>query len=283
MIGTAAAIGIGLTAAGTGASFYQASQQRKKASEAEAAAAKSMQEARKRLEVNFYEGLGINKEPYNIARDQSAVTATNLIQAGVESERGAGAVAGRVQMAQNDNNREIASAMGTEMNNLNKLVATEDANLNRLGLNLDLASVQGAQLAAANYDNMANNSLTQGLTGVSSLGGQITAAAPLYAKNQSKRQLSGLSEQYNKDIAAGTLDPQYMLNGKPMSFEQAMMLKTGQTGMNPILFNDYLLGQDKDWYGGISKSGFGVNPINKKVAFNVNDYPIDDFSSFPTY
>lgn len=259
MIGTAAAVGIGLTAAGTGASFYQASQQRKKASEAEAAAAKSMQEARKRLEVNFYEGLGINKEPYNIARDQSAVTATNLIQAGIESERGAGAVAGRVQMAQNENNREIASAMGTEMNNLNKLVATEDARLNNVGLNLDLASVQGAQLAAANYDNMANNSLTQGLTGIASLGGQITKAAPLYAKTKvptgtnamgeplaTNTQISQAEQAYNQAISTGAIDPKFMANGKPLPYAEAFKLFSGGSGMTEAGFYDYLSSTNKD-------------------------------------
>lgn len=262
MIGTAAAIGIGLTAAGTGASFYQASQQRKKASEAEAAAAKSMQEARKKLEINFYEGLGINKEPYNIARDQSAVTATNLIQAGVESERGAGAVAGRVQMAQNDNNREIAAAMGTEINNLNKLVATEDANLNRMGLNLDLASVQGAQLAAANYSDMANNSLTQGLTGVSSLGGQVLAAAPLYSKKKLPATPANQTQSlYDAAAASQTLDPLYSPNGKPLPYAQALAL----SGMTEAEFLAYLQSQN-------SQSGPNP-PLKVPASYNDdNDY-----------
>lgn len=262
MIGTAAAIGIGVAAAGTTGSFIQASRQRKKQSEAEASAEKAMIEARKKLEINFYKGLGINREPYELERDAILSAGTSLIQAGVESERGAGAVAGRVQMAQNVGQREIAGAMGSEMQNLNKLVATEDANLNRLGLNLDLAQVEGAQLASANYNNMANQSITQGLQGVTNLGGQITSALPLYKKNNASNNLSKLEEQYSQQIASGTLDPKYMADGKPMSFQQALMLKTGKTGMNPQLYNDWLLGQDERFYNTLFNSGFGVPPVN---------------------
>lgn len=226
MIGTAAAVGLGLTAAGTGASFYQASQQRKKSAEAEAAAAAAMAEARKKLEVNYYEKLGINREPYELAREAASVTATNLIQAGVESERGAGAVAGRVQMAQNLNQNQIRSDMGTELNNLNKLVASEDVRLNNAKVNLDLGAVEGAQRAAANYENMANNSLTQGFQGVTSLGGQVLAAAPLYAKTGADPTVTTTQAQqaYQSNISTGALGTQYMQNGQPLPYADALKL-----------------------------------------------------------
>ncbi len=261
-IATGTAIGLGIAATGTGMSFAQASKQRKKQSEAEAAATKAMQEARKKLEVNYYKGLGINREPYELERDALLSAGTTLVQAGVESERGAGAVAGRVQMAQNEGQRKIAGDMGAEIQGLNKLVASENARLNDLGLNLDLQTVQGAQLASANYENMANQSMTQGFQGVTSIGGQVVAASPLYQKNKAASQLEGLEKSYNEQITNNTLDPQYMLSGKPMTFEQAMMLKTGNQGMNPVLFNDYLLGQNKGFYNTIGQSGFGAPPPN---------------------
>lgn len=261
-IGTAAAIGLGLTAAGTGMSFSQASKQRKKQSEAEAAATKAMQEAKKKLEINYYKGLGINREPYELERDALLSQGTSLVQAGVESERGAGAVAGRVQMAQNEGQRKIAGAMGEEIQDINKMIASEDARLNNLGLNLDLATAQGAQLASANYETMANQSLSQGLAGVSSLGGQVLAAAPLYAKTNNQKQLGKLQEQYNASIKNGTLDPKYMVDGKPMPFNQALMLKTGNQGTDPTVFNEYMLGQDKKYYKPLFESGFGMNTVN---------------------
>jgi len=271
MIGTAAAVGLGLTAAGTAGSFIQASKQRKKAGEAEAAANEAMMEARKKLEVNYYKGLGINREPYELERDALLGIGTNLIQAGVESERGAGSVAGRVLMAQNQGQREIAGAMGNEMQDLNKLVATEDARLNNIGLNLDLATVEGANKAAANYENMSNNSLTQGLQGLSSLGGQVLAAAPLYKKDMVGGNLAQLEQNYNQQIQSGTLPDAYKdAKGNPLPFQTALQTLTGQTTLQPTQFNQYLQGLGKDDYSKLIQTGF-VQPMYKQ-PYQDNSY-----------
>jgi hypothetical protein len=67
-IGTAAAIGLGVTAVSTGFSFAQAASQKKEQRKAENEAEKYLSEARKKLDVNFYEQLGIQKEPYELER-----------------------------------------------------------------------------------------------------------------------------------------------------------------------------------------------------------------------
>jgi len=257
-------IGIGLSLLGTSASFVQASRQRKKASQAELAAEKAMEDARKKLEVNYYKGLGINREPYELERDALLGIGTNLIQAGVESERGAGSVAGRVLMAQNQGQREIAGAMGNEMQDLNKLVATEDARLNNIGLNLDLATVEGANKAAANYENMSNNSITQGLQGLSSVGGQILAGSNLYKKDMVGGNLAQLEQNYNQQIQSGTLPDAYKgANGQPLPFQTALQTLTGQTTLQPNQFNQYLQGLGKDDYSKLLQTGF-VQPMYKQ-------------------
>lgn len=254
-IATTAAIGLGLAAAGTTGSFIQASKQRKKSAEAEAAAEEAMALARKRLEANYMKGLSINREPYELARDASLSSGTTLVQAGVESERGAGAVAGRVQMAQNQNQNEIRSAMGTELNNLNKVVASEESRLRDMNYNLDLGIVEGAQRASANYENMANNSMTQGFQGVTSIGGQVLAAAPLYPKTDlpvtpqtaTPQSMASAPDaaaefvanplssetEYFAQASAGTLDPKYIINGQPMPYSQALKLNQPITSASP--------------------------------------------------
>jgi hypothetical protein len=89
---TTAAVSSGI---GTGMSFAQASKQKKKAAEANAAAEKAMQEARKRLGINFAEQLSIQKEPYRLERERSRAAGAQLTEAARESERGAAAAAGR--------------------------------------------------------------------------------------------------------------------------------------------------------------------------------------------
>jgi acyl-CoA hydrolase len=83
----AAGIGLAATAGTTAMSFAQAGKQRKLMKEAEKAADTAMQEARKKLEVNVFDKLAINKEVYRDQREEFGRTAAAAIQAGVESER----------------------------------------------------------------------------------------------------------------------------------------------------------------------------------------------------
>jgi type II secretory pathway pseudopilin PulG len=103
---TAAVVGIAATVAGTGMSFSEASKQRKAATTARIEADKAIQEARRRAEENVYKALSLSKEPYDRAREAALVQGAQAIEAGVESERGAAATAGRIQTSQaNRHNR----------------------------------------------------------------------------------------------------------------------------------------------------------------------------------
>ena len=95
---TAAVIGITATVAGTGMSFAQANKQKKLQKKAEADAMKAMQDARKKLDVNYYDELAVQKEPYELEREALLSAGAQAIQAGVESERGAAATAGRCKV-----------------------------------------------------------------------------------------------------------------------------------------------------------------------------------------
>lgn len=184
----AAGIGLAATAATTGMSFAQAGKQRKLMREAEAAADSAMQEARKKLEVNVYENLAINKEPYELAREAMLSQGAQAIQAGVESERGAAATAGRIQMATNEGQAGIRTAMGDELQRLDMLSAQEEGRLRDIGVQLDLEEVAGAQLAAANAQELGAAALAQGMEGVTSLGSQLAENAPLFEQNRPAQQ-----------------------------------------------------------------------------------------------
>jgi hypothetical protein len=237
-IATAAAIvGMAATAATTASSFTQASKQKKLQKEAESDAAKAMAEARKKLDVNFYEQLGIQKEPYELEREALLASGAQAIQAGVESERGAAATAGRVQMAQQEGQAGVRSAMGQEMQALDKLVATEEGRLRDVGYGLDLGEAEGAQLAAREAARASAAATKQGMQGLQSLGQQTVQALPLFSKSGSVRELGKMENlatgQYNlsdvdfqKNIAAlGTIDG--------VDFSKV-------AGMNPMVFKDFM-------------------------------------------
>jgi len=148
MSGLIAAIASGTAAvAGSISSFSQASKQKKRMQAAEREAKKAMAEAKTRLGVNVMEGLSIQKEPYELAREASLVAGTQALQAGVEGdERGAAATAGRVFMGQQDAQGKIRAAMGQEMGDINRAVVAEEGRLKDLGMGLSLEEAAGAQL-----------------------------------------------------------------------------------------------------------------------------------------
>lgn len=198
-IATAAALAI--SAGSSAMSFAQAGKQRKLQREAESAAADAMAEAKKKLEVNFYDQLGIQKEPYELERQALISAGAQAIQAGQEGEaRGAGATAGRVQLAQAEGQRQIAGAMGQEMLGLEKLAAAEDARLRDLGVDINLKEATGAQLAARNAQQAAAAATTQGIQGLASTAQQAIKMAPLYGKSEGAKAFADL-----KSTATGKL------------------------------------------------------------------------------
>lgn len=207
-IATATAIGLGISAAATGASFAQAGKQRKLQREAQAEAQKAMQEARQKLEVNYYEQLGIQKEPYELEREALLSSGAQIIEAGVESERGAAATAGRVQMAQQAGQRQIAAAMGQEMAGIQKAIVGEDTRLRDMGLQLDLGEVAGAQLAERDAQQAAAAATTQAFQGLQGLGQQIMQTAPLYGKSGSSAEAAKIDQIASKDFGLNQMDTQ---------------------------------------------------------------------------
>lgn len=149
---------------------------------AEEEARKAMAEARKRLEVNVMEGLSIQKEPYELAREAALVAGTQALQAGVEGEeRGAAATAGRVAMAQAAEQARIRSAMGQELSAIEKAVIAEEGRLADIGMGISLEEAAGAQQAAADAEKMRAQAIQQGFQGLVQAGSAIASAAPLYS------------------------------------------------------------------------------------------------------
>ena len=180
----AAGTAVAATAATTAMSFAQAGKQRKLMRQAEAEADKAMQEARKKLGANVFDQLAIQKEPFELQREAMLSQGAQAIQAGVESERGAAATAGRVQMAQNEAQAGIRTAMGQDLQQLEMLSAQEEGRLRDIGVQLDLEEVAGAQLAAANAQELQAQSMQQGFAGVTSLGSQAAKQIPLFARSK---------------------------------------------------------------------------------------------------
>jgi hypothetical protein len=216
----AAGVGLAATATTTGMSFAQASKQRKLMQDAEREADIAMQEARKKLEINVFDKLSIQKEPFELEREALLSQGAQAIQAGVESERGAAATAGRLQMAQQEGQAGIRTAMGQELQALEKMSATEEGRLRDIGVQLDLEEVAGAQLAAANAQEMGAQAMQQGFQGVTSLAGQLAEAAPLFERNRAAERaaIGGMEFTPEQLYKFGDINPKAGL--KNLDFEK---------------------------------------------------------------
>lgn len=195
---TSAVIG-GVTAlAGTAMSFAQMGQAQSLQREAKSSAEKSMADARKALEINYMAQQGIKKEPYELEREAMLASGAQAIQAGAESERGAAATAGRVQLAMNEGQAGIRTAMGKELSDLEARQLQEQSRLRDVGVQLDLGSIEGAQQAQALGSAQEAQAMTNAMTGLTQVGGAIASSLPLFAKTAGARQTQKLVDYATK-------------------------------------------------------------------------------------
>ena len=194
-------LGVGL--ATTAASFGQAGAQKRKRDAAQIAADKAFKDARKRLEVNYMEDLGINKGIYDIARDRSMVSAAGQLQAAREgSARGVASTAGQVYQQDLLGQQQVRAAQEGEMNRIEGLIAGEDSRLAGLQAQLSLDEAEGAQRAAAEAENARRQAIGEGIEGAISTVGQAASMVPLYSKGTAAKRKTAMASIEGKEGVA---------------------------------------------------------------------------------
>jgi hypothetical protein len=240
---TGAAIGLASTGISTVMSFTQAAKQQQLYRQANAKAEQAMQEARKKLEVNYMDQLSIMKEPYELQREAMLVQGAQSLEAAREADRGAAPTAGRLQAMQNEQQAGIRTAMGQELMGLEKLSADEESRLRDINVQLDIGEIQGAQLAAADAQQARSAAMTQGFQGLTQMAGYAAEMVPLYMQSAAGKELDTQMAEYSKAAAAGTLDARFKTkDGKYMPFQQAIGEMYGQdfSTMPADEFGDYM-------------------------------------------
>lgn len=180
---TAAALtaaSIAASAGGAAMSFKQANDFNRKMKDAERAADKALSEAKGELDKNFYEQLTINNEAYELEGDILMSSAAAAIDAARESDLGAGASAGRIQIQQQKAARDRAVRMAGEVDKIQRLKAGEDARLAGERSRIDLAEAEGAGVAQREYENARSKSISQGLNQVGNAAKIGLEQLPLY-------------------------------------------------------------------------------------------------------
>ena len=197
----AAAASLAITAGTTTSSFIQAGKQKKAQRRAEREAERKMKQAREKLEMNYMESLSIPLEAYEREMEAIQVQTAQATQAAVEgSQRGVAATAGQVQQVTSEAQANQRTAMAEDLFNLEAATAEESSRLRDIGVNLDLAEAEGAQVAAADAARARSQAIQQGIEGV---GNTIQAGlnmVPLYKRAPvGQRQAALTSGDYSAD------------------------------------------------------------------------------------
>ena len=183
-VATAAAVAsLAISAGTTTASFIQAGKQKKAQRKAEREASKKMASARRSLEKNYMESLSIPLEAYEREMEAIQVQTAQATQAAVEgSQRGVASTAGQVQQVTSEAQAEQRTKMAEDLFNLEAATAEEASRLRDIGVNLDLAEAEGAQMAAADAARARAQAIQSGIEGVGNTVQAGLSLVPLYQK-----------------------------------------------------------------------------------------------------
>lgn len=201
-VATSTALAIGAVASSAGGaimSFNQAAKQNRLMTQAQQDAANAMASARGLLQKNYMKGLSINKEPYELEREAALSQGAQAIEAGVESERGSAATAGRIQAGMNDLQAEQRKALNKDIQDINEKILNEESRLRDVNVELDLGEAEGAQKAARDAAEAKNKAIQSGMNqAMSAVGQSISAFVPLYGKSGPSAQDLKLADQSMK-------------------------------------------------------------------------------------
>jgi len=156
IVGASVAI---VSAVATGATAGAASAKAKKAAgEAEKVAKKKVEEAKREIQRMPMQELSLDLQGFKAEQEASQVAAAQSMQAAQEGEtRGLAAAAGRTQMADIAQQRAARLDKSTDLQALEQLKAKERQEASDKLYDLNLAEAEGAQVAAAEAEQMSES------------------------------------------------------------------------------------------------------------------------------
>jgi hypothetical protein len=213
-VATTTAIAAGSALVSAGSSFAQAAKQQRKMREAEEAAAKYMDDARKKFTTNFAEQLQVPLEGYEMASDLNRQATQQTLEAMRESGQRAiiGGVTGLQQQAQ-AGAEQLRMGMQQDLYERDKAIVAEESRLRDIQADLDLGEAAGAQQAAADAQALRAQSIESGFGALTSAATSLYEGSDLYQKGLSGKVLekygSGLTPEQMGVVGSklNTLDP----------------------------------------------------------------------------
>jgi len=308
---TALVLGItsaAVTLGGSAMSFSQMAKQNDLAAKAGEDAAKAMDEAKKQLSINPFAAISLPTQAYDMQTNTILAEGAQATQAGVESERGVAATAGRIAAQTNVAESQIAAKESQDLYALQTQTAQAERDINKGLASVNMAEAEGAQKAEAQAANAANMYQTQGVQGIANAIGQGAQLLPLYTSTASSRQYGNFGDQYSKMVKNNQVPASLMdASGKPLSTEAAFAkvsnmsstdlgkFTTPNQPINPYAMQGYATKtftpeQIKGFTSQLSTFGQPTNntslpPVSPKSgnSFNVGDNGIPQYNFFDPF
>ena len=190
-------IGAGLQVLGAGMDIIQGINAKKEKRKAERAAEESLIEAKRNLEVNRLEKVQVPLDAYGLQTQAMLAAQQQNIEALREGgQRGLQGGLLRTQLATQAGFEQQRQAMGQDIYKRDLMIANEQARIDQQLAGLNLQSAQGAQIAAAQNEQVAAQSFSGAIQGLGS------AALTLYKGSD----LYGSGRQAELDAAKGLQD-----------------------------------------------------------------------------
>ena len=133
-------------------SGQQARQAREDSEDALEASKNALAKAREDLDINFYDSLSVNVDPFNRERDALLASSANIIDSAIQADqRGIGATAQSILAASQKAQQSVTKRLNKDLQNVELLKASEDARLRDEMAKTYLTESKGAAQAAQGY------------------------------------------------------------------------------------------------------------------------------------
>lgn len=264
------AVGIITSLAGMGMSIAQAAKARDEQRKAEYEAEKSLKEAKMLLEKNFYEGIAIPKETYEMQADILKTAGEQALTAAQEAGVRATSVApGRVLAGLVESGAKLRGQMAGELLDLERLQAMEASRLRDKGVGIREDVATGAGLKRREAAVAEAQAITGAAEAGQILGEEIFGMIPLYGKDKMGRTLTRAERQAGSfgdfkqkivdtfgDVEIGYEVPKLDAEGKRIGTETKQIKVSEATDRSQLM--NFLRGkqlEDVEQLGGVSKVG----------------------------
>ena len=179
---------------GAGMSFSQAAKQRKAAHDAKLKSDAMLKEAKRRLEINMYEGLNVPLDAYERQREMSVLGSQTAMQALQEGDpRNLAAGVGAVGQVASAADEKMRIGLADDLYKNREMKADKKADINEQMVNLHLGQAKQSKQEEQDATEAANAAVIAGVQGIGEAAAIGAQATPLFGKGKTNKQIGDIA------------------------------------------------------------------------------------------